>query len=45
MVVMDSFGYSHDVVVVKNSEDEENEKFDNIKEAELMIANPCEMFN
>ena len=45
MVIVDSFGYNYDAVVGKNSEDKENEKFDNIKEAELMIANPCEMFN
>jgi len=44
VITVDSFGYKHDVAVIKNS-DEENEKFDDIKEAELMIINPCEMFN
>lgn len=46
IVTVDAYG--EDIGIVKlfdKDEDDEVEEFDEQREAELMISNPCEMFN
>jgi len=50
VITVNGFGYEHDVVILVNDKhddvtDTEEQTFDERMEAELMINNPCEMFN